>query len=256
MQRQHFPVDHDIDRLIEIKFNAAHALVLGQRMLNMRAVVQSRQIANQPQPANRSPPDIFDQSVIDLSLGRDHHGAAGEFTVVKSQEQATAVVESSVALDSDWKGPAVETRQREKDRRQITQFSPPAETARTKCGDIRRKTDTQEVDEVKLARPVPQAQHIAGAATTGQERLDRVLNPTVAEVAQEGIAGSEWQERQCRAIAMERLGVQAVHNFVGSSVAADSDKFADTACIGLARNLCCFSGSPGCGDLDLNAARL
>ena len=47
MQGQHFPVDHDIDRRIQVELDPPRALALGQRVLDMRTVIKTGQIADQ-----------------------------------------------------------------------------------------------------------------------------------------------------------------------------------------------------------------
>ena len=66
MQSQDFAVHHHIDRSIQIEFDLLRGFALRQRMLDMRSVIEPRQIANQPQPPNRPPANIFDQAIVDI----------------------------------------------------------------------------------------------------------------------------------------------------------------------------------------------
>src|SRR5260370_42607473 len=116
MESQDFPVDHDIDGSIQVKFDAPRGLTLGQWVLDMRAVIQARQIADQSDSPNRTPANVFHQAVVDLGVGSNHHCAPSELAVVKSQEQAASVVEALRAVDSNRKRATVESSQSQNDR--------------------------------------------------------------------------------------------------------------------------------------------
>ena len=72
----------------------------------MGAVIKRRQIANQPNPANRPPAHIFDQAVIHFGFRSDHHGAAGELAVTESKKQARTAVQFAFPIDSQGERPA------------------------------------------------------------------------------------------------------------------------------------------------------
>ena len=76
----------------------------------------------------------------------------------------------------------------------------------------------------------------------------------MTEVAQKRIAGTERQESQGRPLSGEGLRVEAIHDFIRSTVATDSDEAPDTARIGLARNRSRFARSAGGRDLHLDTA--
>src|SRR5882762_6917566 len=108
-------------------------------MVDVRAIIQSGQIANQSDAPNRSPADKLDQSVVYLSPWSDHHGAAGEFAVAESKEQTRPTINFLFAIYLQWKRPPSETCQANKDGRLVANLSPTAETASTQCSHIRRE---------------------------------------------------------------------------------------------------------------------
>ena len=60
MQSDDFAVDHDIDGSVQLEFNTMHFADFRERMLNMRSVLQARQIADQANATNWSPANEFD----------------------------------------------------------------------------------------------------------------------------------------------------------------------------------------------------
>src|ERR1700722_3430620 len=119
MQGQHFSVDHDVRGSLQVELDAPYWLALGQRMLDVRAVIQPRQVPNQPQATNRSPTNVFPPAAVDLSLGSNHHRSASEFTVVESEEEAAPVVKSFCSLNSNRKRPAPESSESHENRNEI-----------------------------------------------------------------------------------------------------------------------------------------
>ncbi len=136
MQRQNFAIDHDINRIIEVESDSLHSLPFSERMLDVCPVIEPREITNQSEPADRPPSDIFHQAIVDLSLGRDHHRAAGELAVVESNEQAAPIVEVVLPLDSCRERTPIESRKRQEDRCDVSKLSPRTEAAFAKCSDI------------------------------------------------------------------------------------------------------------------------
>ena len=102
-----------------------------------------------------------------------------------------------------------------------------------------------------------QTQHIARPASVSKQRFDPVLHAAIAEVAQKRIAGAERQETPgSGAHRQGACGIQAIHDFVGSSVAADRDKVPDASPIRLAGNLRRLSRTLRLRDSYLDAASL
>src|SRR3974390_2014719 len=101
-----------------------------------------------------------------------------------------------------------------------------------------------------------ESHYVTRLAFLTDQRLDRVLDSAIGEVAQKGIPGAERQESQSRPIAAESLRIQPIHYFVGSAVPTDGDEVPHSAAVGIAGD---FGGVPRTvsrGNLDLNAAGL
>ena len=145
------------------------------RMPRMRAIIERRKVPDQPQPPNRPPSHIFNQSVVGDRVGRDHHGAARELAVVKRQKQTAPHVEFPLTLHPYRKRAPVEPRQRKKNGQQIPEppqrQKPPVPQRR----HIRRKPHTQQIREVDLSVFVRQSQNIARPRTPRLQRLHRMF---------------------------------------------------------------------------------
>src|ERR1700686_345470 len=106
-QREDFAIHHYIDRRIKLKLDPPNRMVLRQRVACVRAVIQRRQIANQPHSSDRTPPHIFNQSVIGGRVGGDHHCAAGKFAVIETKKQTGTPVELVLFIEAHRKRPPV-----------------------------------------------------------------------------------------------------------------------------------------------------
>src|SRR5579862_462057 len=60
VKREYFPVNHDVNWAIQIEFDAVDRLAFRKRMLDVGAVVESGQIADQAETPDRSPAHVFD----------------------------------------------------------------------------------------------------------------------------------------------------------------------------------------------------
>src|SRR5207245_10813886 len=97
-------------------------------MIDVRSVVERRQIANQPEAANRSPAHVFDETVIDLGLRSDHHSATGEFAVAERQNQAGAAIHAFFSIDAKTKRASAKTHEAREDSELINKFTISADT--------------------------------------------------------------------------------------------------------------------------------
>src|SRR2546426_9602105 len=97
-------------------------------MIDVRPVVKSRQIANQPEAADRSPAYVFDETVIDLGLRSNHHSATGEFAVAERQKQAGAAIQVFFSIDAKRKRALAKTQERKENSELITELPPSAES--------------------------------------------------------------------------------------------------------------------------------
>src|ERR1700675_4937390 len=130
-------------------------------MMNVSAVVECRQVTDQSQPSDGPPAHVFDESIVDVCSGRDHHGSASELTIVESQKQAGTAVNLCPPIDAHREGPAAETSQRNENGGLITEFSPSAEMPRPQGSDVRGKPHGQQIDVVKNSFRVTQSQNVA-----------------------------------------------------------------------------------------------
>src|ERR1700746_1139833 len=98
-------------------------------MLDMCAVIESRQVADEGDAPNRSPADVIDQAVIGLGGGRNHHGAARVLAVVEGEEQTRSAINLSFSVSAQRKRAAAKTSQANKDGCLVSHLSPTAESA-------------------------------------------------------------------------------------------------------------------------------
>src|SRR5207245_9190827 len=89
-------------------------------MIDVRSVVERRQIADQPESTNRSPAHVFDETVIDLGLRGDQHSATGEFAVTERQKQAGAAIHVFFSIDATRKLASTKTHERQKNSALVT----------------------------------------------------------------------------------------------------------------------------------------
>src|SRR6266571_2661196 len=168
-----------------MKFDLSCCPSLSQRMSNMCAVIQCRQIPDQPQPPDWSPTHIFDQSIAHLGIGGDHHGATGKFTVAKSEKEAGTSINLIFPIHSQGKWPAFHPRQADKNRRLVSQLSPTLKPPGTQRRYIGRESHTQQIDVVNNSPRMPETQNVALTRTPSQQRFYAEFHSAVSEVAQE-----------------------------------------------------------------------
>src|SRR5260370_148921 len=92
LQRHNFSVDHDVHGRGCFEFDVAHRAARSERMFDMRAVIKTRQCAEQAQPADRAPADKFNEPVGWISLRRDEHRPARVLAVVERQKKSAPLV--------------------------------------------------------------------------------------------------------------------------------------------------------------------
>src|SRR5438552_19113796 len=113
-------------------------------MIDVRSVVERRQIANQPEAANRSPAHVFDETVIDLGLRSDHHSATGEFAVAERQKQAGAAIHVFFSIDAKRKRASAKTQERKENSELITELPQAAESQCARGGERKARRIGQE----------------------------------------------------------------------------------------------------------------
>jgi hypothetical protein len=98
MQGNHFPIDHYVHCFLQMEFDAASLTNLGQRVLDMSAIVEAGQVPDESDSSNRPPPHEFDEAIVRICGWSDHHGPAGKLGVVEGEEQTRAAVNLLVAV--------------------------------------------------------------------------------------------------------------------------------------------------------------
>src|ERR1700724_37781 len=130
MQGQHLAVYHHVHRFVQIELHTSHRLALGQRMINVRAIIKSGQVSYQPQPPDRAPANVFDKTAIYLSLGSNHHRPAGKLAVVERKKKTATPVEFGFTFHPHRKRPPLQSSQTEKKENEESQFSVAAKSPR------------------------------------------------------------------------------------------------------------------------------
>src|SRR5437763_4636778 len=115
-------------------------------MIDVRSVVERRQIANQPEAANQTPAHVFDETVIDLGLRSDHHSATGEFAVAERQKQAGAGIHVFFSIDAKRKRASAKTHEGQKNSELINEISPSAESPCAHGGNVCRTSHAEQND--------------------------------------------------------------------------------------------------------------
>src|SRR5579863_4395613 len=88
----YFAVDEHIDGDFQAKFDAADGAARSKWMRDVRAVIELREHAQQPNSSDGPPAYKLDQAVRGIGLRSDEHRAAGEFAVVEGKKKAAALV--------------------------------------------------------------------------------------------------------------------------------------------------------------------
>src|ERR1700733_5259651 len=120
-------------------------------MIDMGAIVQSRQLPDQTHAADGPPAHVLDQPIADFGLGGDHHRSAGKLAVIKRQEETRAPVDASLLVHANRKWTPPEPGERQENRRLITNLTPPTKAPRPQSCYVGRKTHTHEIDVVQHA---------------------------------------------------------------------------------------------------------
>src|SRR5262249_8706578 len=98
-------------------------------MFHVGAVVKGGEIANEPQASDRSPADVPNQAIVDTRIGRDHHRAAGELTVVECEKETSAAVNFRGRIDPQREGATAKLGQSQKDGKKISGLAPSCEAS-------------------------------------------------------------------------------------------------------------------------------
>jgi hypothetical protein len=141
-----FAVDHDVDWCGQVEFHAADGAARGQRMLDVRAVVEFGQHTQKAEAADRSPTDEFDQGVGGVGIRRDQHGAAGVLAVVESEKEAAALVPILVVIAAKRESAAVQLRYANEDTEKIAERAERLEVTVGESCHVSGKSHTQQIE--------------------------------------------------------------------------------------------------------------
>jgi hypothetical protein len=196
LEAENLAVHHDVYGLVEIEFDAPNACTRHTGMLYVRAGKQSRKQPKQSQAPDGRPPHVFDQTIGWVGFGRDHHLAAGEFAIAKGEKQAGAAFPFARIVEAMREDSMLKPSKAGENTENVTELTPFLETAVRQFGNIRRKAEAEQIQEVDFTLRVAKADHIAGAAITVFESFDGVLDAARGEIAKKRISGSQREKRQ------------------------------------------------------------
>src|SRR5205807_4128033 len=133
-----------------------------------------------------------------------HHCSACKLAVVKGEKQAAPPVELRLPIHPYRKWPPLQPRQSQKNRNHISQLSLAAKPPRPQGRHVRGKSHAQQINVVDHSPAVPQSQHVTRVPLSRNQRLDRVLHSSVAEIPQKRIPRPQGQETERRRFARTR----------------------------------------------------
>src|SRR5713101_1601740 len=224
LQRHNFSVDHDVHGRGCFEFDVAHRAARSERMFDMRAVIKTRQCAEQAQPADRAPADKFNEPVGWISLRRDEHRAARVLAVVERQEKSAPLVPILVVIAAQGQRAPAQLHHAHKHTEQITKIAKRLEHAIGQSSDISRKANAQKIEGIDFAGGVCQAQKVDGSSAAIEERLHRSCGSVLSKIAQEGIAGTKRQEPQSDALDSGAPRKNTIEDFVSCTISTHGKK--------------------------------
>ena len=206
-------------------------------MFDMRTVIKTRQCAEQAQPADWAPADKFNEPVGRISLRRDEHRAARILAVVERQEKGAPLVPFLIVIAAQRQGSPAQLHHAHEDAEQIAEIAKRLEHAIGQSGDIRRKANAQKIEGINFAGGVRQPQEVDGASAAFEKRLHRSCGSVLCKIAQEGIAGTQWQEPQRDALNRGASRENTVEDFVSGAITTDGKKAPVALSVGFAGKL-------------------
>ena len=216
-------------------------------MSDVGAVVEFRQHAEKPEAADWSPANEFDETVGGIGVGRNQHGAAGEFAVVEGEEKAAAGVPFLFVIAAQDECAALQLRDADENAEEIAEMTEWLEDSVGESTDVSGETYTKNVEGINFAAGVLEANQIHGTGAIGEKRVKRGLGAMVCEIAQERVAGAKRKKTERDALGGRPSCENAVQDFMGGSVAADCQKFAIALAISFAGKM---NGMPGASRSD------
>src|SRR5216684_7270027 len=215
----------------------AHRATRSERMLDMRAVIKTRQIAEQAKPADRAPAHKFDKPVSRIGVRRDEHRPARVLAVVERQEKRASFVPLPIVIAAQRHGAAAQLHHAHEYAEQISQIPERLEHAVGQSSHISGKTNTQKIEGVNFASGMREPQKIDSAGAAFEQRLHRSCGSVFCKIAQKRIACPQRQETKRDALNRPAFRKNAIENFVSGAIAADSKKSPVTLIVGFAGKL-------------------
>src|SRR5215470_19617361 len=136
LERKNFTVNHDVHGNGNVELDVADGFARRERMLDVRAVVETRKHAQQAKAADRAPAYKLDEAVGGIGFGRDEHGATSVLAVVEGKEKAAAVVPDGFVVRAQCEGTALQLNHTNEYTEQIAQAPKRLEKAIGDRGDI------------------------------------------------------------------------------------------------------------------------
>jgi hypothetical protein len=84
---------------------------------------QGGKVAHKHHASHRTPADVLDQAVVGDGLRRDHHLAAGKFTIIEAEKQAAAAIHFGIVIGAQGKCAATQSRQAHQHAKDIAEFA-------------------------------------------------------------------------------------------------------------------------------------
>ena len=123
-QAHAFAIHHHVDGARQFEINPL-CRGAGSTMIEyVRTGEEAGQSPDQSEPPDRSPADVFDETVVGICVWRDHHVAAGEFAVVEGEKQGGVAVPFGCAGEAMRKRKMLERRKARKHAQNIAEFAP------------------------------------------------------------------------------------------------------------------------------------
>jgi len=206
-------------------------------MLQMAAIIEFGQIAEQAETADGAPAHELDETVGRIGIGSDEHGAAGVFAVVKGEEEAAAFVPFGFVVATKDKSASFELNDANENSEKIAEMAERFEDAIGESTDISSEAEAENVEGKNFAPSMGEADEIDRTGAIFEECFERRFDSFAGEVAKKRVAGTERKKAKGDTFGVGIAGEDAVEHFVGSAIATDGEKFSVTLFMSFASEL-------------------
>src|SRR5438045_7166191 len=118
-------------------------------MIDMRAVVKTRQCAEQSQPADRAPADKFNEPVGRIRVRRNQHPAARVLAVVEGQEKSAPLIPLLIVIAAQSQRAPAQLHHAHENTEQIAEIAKRLEHSIGQSSDISGKANAQEIEGIE-----------------------------------------------------------------------------------------------------------